>query len=58
MARAIRPGGPVDRLDRRRIRELAVQRFGRDRMVDGYERLYRLVAHRGNRGLDHPPTAA
>ena len=58
MARAIRPGGAVDRLDRRRIRELAVQRFGRDRMVDGYERLYHLVGHLGARGLDHPPTAA
>jgi hypothetical protein len=58
MARAIRPGGPVDRLDRRHIRELAVQRFGRDRMVDGYERLYQAVSHRRVIGLDHPTTAA
>jgi glycosyltransferase involved in cell wall biosynthesis len=58
MARAIRPGGPVDRLDRRRIREIAVRRFGRDRMVEEYERLYRLAAERGARDLDHPPTAA
>ena len=56
MARAIRPGGPVDRLDRRRIREVAVQRFGRDRMVEGYEQLYGLVAHRRARDLD--PSAA
>jgi hypothetical protein len=27
-------------------------------MVDGYERLYQLVARRGARDLDHPPTAA
>ena len=58
MARAIRPGGPVDRLDRRRIREMAVQRFGRDRMVAGYEQLYRLVTRRGATDMDHPPTAA
>jgi glycosyltransferase involved in cell wall biosynthesis len=57
MARAIRPGGPVDRLDRRRIRELAVQRFGRDRMVNGYERLYQDVVHRWAQ-VDHPHTAA
>ena len=58
MARMIRPGGPVDRLDRRRIRELAVTRFGRDRMVEEYERLYQRVAARGVRDQDHPPTAA
>lgn len=58
MARAIRPGGAVDRLDRRHIRELAVQRFGRDRMVEGYERLYRVVSHRRTSALDHPITAA
>jgi glycosyltransferase involved in cell wall biosynthesis len=58
MARAIRPGGPVDRLDRRRIRELAALRFGRDRMVEEYEGVYHLVADRGARGRDHPSTAA
>jgi glycosyltransferase involved in cell wall biosynthesis len=58
MARMIRPGGPVDRLDRRRIRELAVERFGRDRMVEEYERLYQRVAARGARDRGHPPTAA
>jgi glycosyltransferase involved in cell wall biosynthesis len=40
MADLIRPGGAVDRLDRRRIRQLAVSRFGRERMVIEYERLY------------------
>ena len=58
MARAIRPGGPVDRLDRRHIRELAVERFGRDRMVDEYDRLYQQVAARGVRDRGHSPTAA
>jgi glycosyltransferase involved in cell wall biosynthesis len=58
MARMIRPGGPVDRLDRRHIRELAVERFGRDRMVEEYERLYQQVAARGVRERRHSPTAA
>jgi hypothetical protein len=40
LADLIRPGGAVDRLDRRRIRQLAVSRFGRERMVIEYERLY------------------
>jgi glycosyltransferase involved in cell wall biosynthesis len=40
MADLIRPGGAVDRLDRWRIRQLAVSRFGRERMVIEYERLY------------------
>lgn len=44
MAELIRPGGAVERLDRRRIRELAVDRFGRDRMLADYERLYRRIA--------------
>jgi glycosyltransferase involved in cell wall biosynthesis len=58
MARAIRPGGPVDRLDRRHIRELAAERFGRDRMVEEYDRLYQQVAARGVRDRGHSPTAA
>ncbi|HEU4641222.1 MAG TPA: glycosyltransferase family 4 protein [Gemmatimonadaceae bacterium] len=40
----IRPGGPVDSFDRRRCRERAVERFGRDRMVSEYERLYERAA--------------
>jgi glycosyltransferase involved in cell wall biosynthesis len=44
MARLIRPGGPVDHLDRRLIRERAADRFSRDRMVGEYERLYQSVA--------------
>jgi glycosyltransferase involved in cell wall biosynthesis len=41
MAELIRPGGPVDRLDRRGIRSRAVRRFSRDRMVRDYERIYK-----------------
>ena len=41
MVRLIRPGGAVDRLDRRRIRAAAVQRFNHRRMATDYERLYR-----------------
>ncbi len=41
MAGLIRPGGPVDRLDRRRIRAAAVHRFNHRRMAADYERLYR-----------------
>jgi glycosyltransferase involved in cell wall biosynthesis len=44
MAGTIRPGGPLDDFDRRRCRERAMERFGRDRMVRGYERLYQRVA--------------
>ena len=40
MADLIRPGGEIERLDRRKIREVAVRRFGRDRMVTEYEVLY------------------
>jgi glycosyltransferase involved in cell wall biosynthesis len=40
MREIIRPGGPLDGFDRRRCRERAVQRFGRDRMVADYESVY------------------
>lgn len=40
LAALIRPGGPLDRFDRARCRARAVERFGRDRMVRAYERLY------------------
>jgi glycosyltransferase involved in cell wall biosynthesis len=40
MCELIRPGGPLDAFDRRRCRERAAERFGRDRMVSDYERLY------------------
>jgi glycosyltransferase involved in cell wall biosynthesis len=43
MADAIRPGGPVDGIDRRRCRSRAVIRFSRQRMVRDYERLYQRV---------------
>lgn len=44
MAELIRPGGAVEHLDRRRIREIAERRFSRMRMVADYERLYRWIA--------------
>jgi len=40
MRALIAPGGPVDDFDRQRCRECAIERFGRDRMVEEYERLY------------------
>lgn len=40
----IRPGGVIDHFDRRRCRERAIERFGRDRMVTEYERLYERAA--------------
>jgi glycosyltransferase involved in cell wall biosynthesis len=38
------------RLDRRRVRQVAVERFDYRRMVDAYERLYRRLARAGDRG--------
>ncbi|HET7274255.1 MAG TPA: glycosyltransferase family 4 protein [Longimicrobiaceae bacterium] len=40
MADVIRPGGPLDGLDRRRCRIRAVERFSGRRMVEDYERLF------------------
>jgi glycosyltransferase involved in cell wall biosynthesis len=40
MVELIRPGGAVDRFDRRRCRERAAERFSRAHMVLEYERLY------------------
>ncbi|HEU4649504.1 MAG TPA: glycosyltransferase family 4 protein [Gemmatimonadales bacterium] len=40
MAAAIAPGGPVDQIDRRLCRQVAVEHFSRDRMVSEYERVY------------------
>ena len=40
MADAIRPGGPVDQVDRQRCRQRGVRRFSAARMVAEYERLY------------------
>ena len=57
MIELIRPGGPVDGLDRRRIREEATRRFDRSRMVSDYERVYQAAAARGRPGL-RPITAA
>jgi glycosyltransferase involved in cell wall biosynthesis len=55
VADIIRPGGAVERLDRRRIRRIAAQSFGRNRMVAEYEQLYRHVA---GRAPLHPISAA
>ncbi len=44
MAELIRPGGAVDRFDRGRCRERAIERFSSDRMVTEYERLYHRLA--------------
>ena len=58
MVALLRPGGPVDALDRGRIREIAVRRFDRARMVAEYERVYRAaVARARDPGLT-PITAA
>jgi len=47
MAELIRPGGPVDCIDRLRCRERAVERFSRERMVSDHIRMYeRIVADR------------
>ncbi|HEU5170221.1 MAG TPA: glycosyltransferase family 4 protein [Gemmatimonadales bacterium] len=60
MAAVLRPGGPLDRLDRRRCRARAIQRFSRMRMVEDHERLYaRVTADRAAaRGLVVPTPAA
>ena len=58
MAGLIRPDGPVDYLDRRRIRERAVRRFSRARMVAEYERVYHALAAAVVRDSRSPITAA
>jgi glycosyltransferase involved in cell wall biosynthesis len=51
MREIIRPGGPLDDFDRRRCRDCAVERFGRDRMVADYESVYAAAAgHAAPRG--------
>jgi glycosyltransferase involved in cell wall biosynthesis len=44
MAEVIRPGGPIERIDRKRCRERAVERFESGRMAEEHEILYRNVA--------------
>lgn len=58
MADLIRPGGPVDALDRHRIREVAALRFNRTRMVADYERVYQTAVARARRAGLRPITAA
>lgn len=58
MIELIRPGGPVDALDRMRIREVAMRRFDRARMVADYERVYHAAAARAHRPGLRPITAA
>lgn len=56
MVDVVRPGGPLDRFDRRRCRERAVERFSRDRMVRDHERLYeRVLRSRGRPTLRIEP---
>lgn len=43
MVELVRPGGALERFDRRRCRERAVERFGRARLVADHEALYRRV---------------
>lgn len=47
MAELIRPGGPLDRFDRRRCRDRATERFSSARMVTRHERLYQHAAGTG-----------
>jgi glycosyltransferase involved in cell wall biosynthesis len=58
MAHLIRPGGPVDALDRQRIRAHAVHRFSRGRMAAEYERVYHTAAARAARTDDWRPITA
>jgi glycosyltransferase involved in cell wall biosynthesis len=58
MVELIRPGGRVDALDRRRIREIATRRFERARMVADYERVYHAAVARARRQSVRPITAA
>lgn len=44
MIELIRPGSVLDRFDRARCRQRAIERFSRDRMVKEYERLYARTA--------------
>jgi glycosyltransferase involved in cell wall biosynthesis len=56
MVELIRPGGPVDAFDRQRCRSRAVQRFGRDRMVEQHVALYERIARGASRPLaQHAP---
>jgi len=56
LVEAIRPGGPVDAIDRRRCAELAAQRFSASSMVRDHEVLYGRVVRR--RAPNAAPVAA
>jgi glycosyltransferase involved in cell wall biosynthesis len=58
MAAALRPGGPLDRFDRRRCRAHAMQRFSRARLVEQHEALYARVAARAEGPRMAPVPAA
>lgn len=58
MAHLVRPGGPVDHLDRRRIRASAVHRFNHRQMAADYERLYQAMIAESARTERLPITAA
>lgn len=53
MVRVIRPGGVLDRFDRRACRARAIERFSRERMVVDHERLYARVAAQHEAVLQH-----
>lgn len=46
----IRHGGPLDAFDRERCRLRAIERFGREHMVERHEDLYQRVAREAGRG--------
>ncbi len=50
LTEVIRHGGPLDGFDRERCHTRAVERFGREHMVQRYERLYERVAREAGRG--------
>ena len=58
MAQLVRPGGPVDGLDRQRIRASAARRFSRERMTAEYERVYHAAAARAEPRNDWRPITA
>lgn len=49
MEAVLRRGGPLDDFDRERCRARAIERFGRERMVDDYERLFEAVVRERRR---------
>ncbi|MGH7648435.1 MAG: glycosyltransferase family 4 protein [Gemmatimonadaceae bacterium] len=57
MRAIVQRGSVLDHFDRERCRARAIERFGRDRMVRDYERVYARTASKGRTG-GHPMRAA